>query len=104
MRRAVFLCGLMVVAAAVDIDLPAAEEPSHLLENVSARLALDDTELRLHLPSESHRASTEDGDAEAALPIDETHQPSGGEEPFLLVFRTHRIVTAVHAIHPKVGV
>ena len=66
----------MVVVAAVDVDLAAAEETNHLLEHVATRFALDDGELRLHLPSESHRALPVDGDAEAAFPIDKpTSQP-----------------------------
>jgi len=86
----------MVVVAAVDVDVPAAEEPSHLLEHVATRLTLDDGELRAHLPSELHRALSIDGATEAAFPIYETHQPCGGEEPFLLIFRTLCIVTDVH--------
>ena len=52
----------------------------------------------MHLPSDAHRAIAKDGAAETAFPINEAHEPSGREESFLLVFRTLRIVTAVHAI------
>ena len=94
----------MVVSAAVDVEPATAEEPSHLLKHVATRLALDDGERRLHLPSEPHRALPVDGDAETAFPIDETHQPSDGDEPFLLIARTSHIVTATHGQNPKTGV
>ena len=94
----------MIVMAAVDVDLAAAEESNHLFEHVATRFALDDGELRLHLPSESHRALSEDGGAETAFPIHETHQPTDGGEPFLLIVRTPHIVTATHKSDPKSGV
>ena len=90
----------MVVVPSVDVDLPATEERHHRFEHVTARLALDDGERRLHLPSEAHRAVPEDGAAEAALPIDETHRPSDIAESFLLVFRTPCIVTGGHVTDP----
>src|SRR5438105_3200206 len=86
----------MVVVSPVDGDSPATEERNHLFEDVTTRGALDDCECRLYLPAEGHRAVPDDGAAEAAFSIDETHQPTYGGEPFLLVFRTPHIVTAVH--------
>jgi hypothetical protein len=57
----------------------------------------------LYLPSKGHLPVLEDGAAETAFPVYETHQPSSGEESFLLVFRTPCIVTAVHAFTLKRG-
>ena len=93
----------MVVLAAVDVHLAAAEERDHLLQNIATRRSLNDCKRRLHLPAEGHRAVPEDGDAEAAFPINESHQPSDGGEPFLLVFRTPCVVTAIHAVTLKPG-
>jgi hypothetical protein len=62
---------------------------------------LDNYKRRLHLPSKGHRPVLEDGAAETAFPIHETHQPSDGEESFLLVFRTPHIFTAVHVVTLK---
>jgi hypothetical protein len=79
------------------------KELNHLFEHIAARFALDNGERRLHLPSESHRALPVDWDAEAAFPIYETHQPTDGGEPFLLIVRTPRIVTAARCQTPKGG-
>ena len=93
----------MIVVPPVDVHLPATEELDHRFEHIAAGLTLDDGERRLHLPSEGHRAVSEDGRAEAAFPIYETHQPCTGEEPFLLVFRTPHIFTDVHDHTLKLG-
>jgi hypothetical protein len=94
----------MIVLTTVAIDATAAKEPHHLFERFAARLPLDDSERWLNLPSDAHRAIAKDGTAETTFPIDEAHEPSGRVEPFLLVFRTLRIVTAVHAIYPNEGI
>ena len=86
----------MVVVPSVGVHLPATEEVDHRVEHITTRLALDDGERGLHLPSEVHRTVAKDRAAEAALSIDKTHQPCGGEESFLLVFRTPCIFTGVH--------
>lgn len=93
----------VVVSPSVDVDTPTAEEFHEFLENVAARCALDDYKRRLNLPSKSHRTISEDGAAEAAFPINETHRPSYDAEPFLLVFRTLCIVTAMHAFTLNIG-
>ena len=84
----------MIVSPSVSIDFAATEEPNQFLESVTTRLSLDDIKCWSYLPSESHLVTSIDGAAEAALSIYETHNPSCGREPFLLVFRTRRIVTA----------
>ena len=86
----------MVVVPAIAVDLAATEERDHVLESVPARLALGDSERRLHLPPETHLGTSKERGAEATLSVDETHEPSDGEESFLLVFRTSHIVTGVH--------
>jgi hypothetical protein len=86
----------MIVVSAVSIHLPASEESDEVFQNVTARRALCDGELRSHLPSQRHPAATVDRRAETALPVHGTHDPSDGREPFLLVFRTPGIVTARH--------
>src|SRR5438876_1254688 len=76
----------VIVVPAVAIHLPASEEPDELLQDIAARGALRDRELRPHLPLERHLAAVVDGTAEAALSIHGAHDPSDGLEPFLLVF------------------
>ena len=93
----------MVVVSTVDGDSPATEERNHLFEDVPARRSLNDCECRLYLPAEGHRAVPDDGAAEAAFPIDETHQPTYGGEPFLLIVRTPHIVTAAHCLTLNLG-
>src|SRR5262245_23328898 len=84
----------MVVVPSIDVHLAASEERHHLVQHVATRLALYDGECGLHLPSEGHRAVSEDGTTETAFTVHETHQPTGGEESFLLIVRTGWIVTA----------
>ena len=84
----------VIVTSSVAIDSAAPEEPNQFLESITTRLSLYDIERRSHLPTESHLVTPIDGAAEAAFSIHETHNPSCGLEPFLLVFRTRRIVTA----------
>lgn len=87
----------MVVPPSIAVDVPAAEEPYQFFESITTRLSLHDVERWSHLPPKSHLVIGVDGAAEAAFSIDETHNPSSGHEPFLLVFRTRRVVTA----HPR---
>jgi hypothetical protein len=94
----------VVVVSAVAIDAPAPEVPHQVFEHVTARDSLDDLKSRLHLPSEGHRAVSLDGTAEATFAIHESNNPSVGDEPFLLVFRTPRIVTGFHAPDDPSGV
>ena len=77
----------MVVVAAVGVHLPATEEPSHLVEHTRGSTRPGDGEFRSNLPL-IFIASFRKRAAKTAFPIDETHQPSDGEESFLLVFRT----------------
>ncbi len=86
----------MVVVAAIRVDLAASEAADEIFEDIAARSALRDGELRSDLPSQRHLAAPVDGAAEATFPIHEPHDPSDGRESFLLVFRTSHIVTAVH--------
>lgn len=96
---------LVVIPSTVSIDLSATEEFPEVFEDTPAGLSLYDVERRSHLPLESHLGVAIDRAAEAALSIDESHDPSWVHESFLLVFRRgpcqtthHRIVTAIHAI------
>ena len=93
----------VVVVTAVPENLAAPEELNEFLENIPAGLSLNNRKLRANLPLQSHLRTSIDRDAEAALPINETHNPSWVIEPFLLIFRrglfrplTFRIVTAIH--------
>ena len=90
----------MVVVPAVDIHTSTTEEQHQVLEDVPARLTLDNYKRRLNLPSKGHLPVSEDGTAETAFTIYETHRPSCDAESFLLVFRTLCIVTAVHDTYP----
>jgi hypothetical protein len=92
----------MIVTSPVAIDSAAAEETNQFLESITTRLSLYHVESRSHLPSESHLVTSIDGTAEAAFSIYETHNPSCGREPFLLVFRTRQFVTT-HVITLKRG-
>jgi hypothetical protein len=92
----------VVVTSPIPIDPPATEKVDQSFQRVTTRLSLYDIEGWPHLPLESHLVTTVDGAAEAAFPIHEAHDPSDGLEPFLLVFRTRRIVT-VHVTTVSVG-
>ena len=86
----------MVVPPTVDVHTSTAEETHQVLEDIPARRTLDHYKRRLYLPSKGHLPVSEDGAAEAAFPINETHRPSYDAESFLLIFRTLCIVTALH--------
>ena len=83
----------VVITSSVPEDLPAPKEFDQVFQRLTAGLSLHDVERRTYLPLESHPVTAVDGAAEAALSIHEAHDPSDGLEPFLLVFRTRRIVT-----------
>ena len=87
----------VVVSPAVSVDPSAAEVTSQVLEHAGTGCALDHDKAWLDLPSECHGSVPLNGTAEAALAIHKPDNPSVGEESFLLVFRTARIVTVVHA-------
>ena len=93
----------MIVVPAVAIDLAASEEPNHVLQDGAARGTLSDGKFGSNLPPQGHLAASVDGNAETALPVNESHDPSDGRESFLLVFRTSRIVTPAHARNVPVG-
>ena len=84
----------MIVTSTVAIDPAASEEPHQVFEGITTGLSLHDVERRADLPLESHLVIPIDRATEAALSIDEPHDPSCSHEPFLLVFRTLRIFTA----------
>jgi len=44
----------------------------------------------------AHRAIPENGAAETAFPVYESHQPIVGDEPFLLIVRAGWVFTAHH--------
>ena len=84
----------VIVVPAIAEHLAASEEADKLFQNVPARCTLHNGKFWSNLPSKGHRSATVDGTAETALAIYESHDPSTGHEPFLLVFRTVRIITA----------
>jgi hypothetical protein len=84
----------VIVMPAIAEHLAASEEADKLFQDVTARRSLDNGKLWSNLPSKGHRPATVDGAAETACAIYESHDPSTGHEPFLLVFRTVRIFTA----------
>ncbi len=93
----------VIVAPTVQENLAAAEESHELFEDVTTRFALHDSKFGANLPSKGHLAAPVDGAAKAAFSIYETHDPSDGLEPFLLVFRTPRIVTPLHSRTVTIG-
>ena len=92
----------MVVVTSVDANSAATEERDHLLQNVAARGSLDYDKCGLHLPAKTHRAIPENGTAETAFPVYESHQPVVGDESFLLIVRIGWIFTA-HRLTLKSG-
>ena len=72
---------------------PATAEPqSDQVQDLTTLLVLADAELRDELPAGSRRCVPLNGDVERSLPVDETRDVS--IQPFLLIGRTCRIVTA----------
>jgi hypothetical protein len=86
----------VIVVPAVPEDPAASEEANEVLEHIPAAGSLCHCELRPNLPAEPHRGTSIDRAAETTFAIDGTNYPSDGREPFLLVFRTSHVVTAVH--------
>ena len=86
----------VVVMPAIDDHRAATEVLHQVLEHVATRCALHYGERRLDLPAELHRVVSLDGNAETAFSIDEPHNPFRGEESFLLIVRTARVVTIRH--------
>ena len=84
----------VIVVTSVPVDASASEKSDELLQDAATRRSLNDGEFWSNLPSERRRAAAVDRTAETALAIYKTHNPSCSREPFLLVFRTARIVTA----------
>lgn len=90
----------VVVTAVVPVHPSTPEVIDQVLEHARTGGTLHHEKPWLDLPSKSHRRVPLDRAAEAALTIDKTDDPSVGKESFLLVFRTARIVTAVHVVTP----
>jgi hypothetical protein len=87
---------LVIVMSPIVRDMTTPENLSELFQNATAPNRLHNRELRLYLPAKRRLTVSKDGTAETAFPIDETGNPSAVPESFLLVFRTHRIVTSTH--------
>ena len=91
---------LMVVAAPIDRHRANAEEVPELVEAGGATRSLHNDEAVAHLVSGSVASPPSpmglfgEADGETTLPIYEADYPAGPDQPFLLVFRTSRIVTA----------
>jgi len=91
---------LVVVVSPVYVHAPSLEEASHLLEAAGATCPLRHDKPMEHLeaapvaPSPSPIRLFDETDGEAAFPIHEADHPVSTDWPFLLVFRTGRIVTA----------
>ncbi len=90
----------VVVVATVRHDLTTREELTKLVKTRDARDALRHRELVRHLPAGSVAASAlpvrlpDEADREASFSVYKTNNPAKRDQPFLLVFRTDRIVTA----------
>ena len=90
----------MVVAAPIDVDPPNPEELLELLETGRAPRALRHHKVVGHLVARSIATPASpigllgEADGEASFPIHEADYPSSSDQPFLLVFRTGRTVTA----------
>ncbi len=91
---------LVVVVPSVDRDGADAKEVPQIMEAVDAPRALHHHEAVGHLVAGPVAAPLnpvgllDEADGEATLPIRETDHPADPDQPFLLVFRTYRIVTA----------
>jgi hypothetical protein len=93
---------LVVVVPSIDRDGADSKEVPQLVKRAHAPRSLDNHEAVGHLITGSITASPspigllDEADGEATFPIHETDYPADSDQPFLLVFRTARIVT-VHA-------
>ena len=90
----------VVVVPPVDDHAAHTEERLELFEAPNAGCTLSDGELMSHLPAGSVAASAsstslaDEADREASFSVYKTKNPTDPDQPFLLVFRTDRIVTA----------
>jgi hypothetical protein len=90
----------MVVVSSVRVKAPDAEEALKLLQGARAAGALCDNETMKHLIAGSVASSLrpvglpDEADREASFSVYKTNNPASPDQPFLLVFRTDRIVTA----------
>jgi hypothetical protein len=89
----------VVVTPSISSDSPHPEEAMELLEADDARCALRDSEAMTHLVAGSVSVSAlpvwlpVEADWEAAFSVYKTNNPASVDQPFLLIFRTVRIVT-----------
>jgi hypothetical protein len=94
---------LVVVVALVDVDAAHSEEVFDLLEAMPATRSLGHDEPVEQLmaasiaPSLSPIGLLDEADGEATFSVDEADYPIRRDRPFLLIFRTDRIVT-VHTL------
>ena len=79
-------------AGVIPPDPAAAESRCDQVEDLTTLCVLADMELRDELPAGSRRFVPLNGDVERSFPVDETRDVS--IQPFLLIGRTCRIVTA----------
>ena len=84
----------MIIVTSIHVYAPTSEEILQDLQSFQATLSLSHNEFRENLPSAAHRWIFEDTYGKASLPIDEPGDPPLGLQSFLLIVRTHRIVTA----------
>jgi hypothetical protein len=90
----------VIVVPSVDDHAAHPEERLQLLQASNAGCPLSHGELVSHLPAGSVAASApstslaDEADREASFSVYETKDPTDPDQPFLLVFRTARIVTA----------
>jgi hypothetical protein len=90
----------MIVVPPIDGDLPSSEEPVQILQGSLALGALNDYELVSDLVTggvalSARTASLADeADGEATFSVYETGDPTNSDQPFLLIVRTVRLVTA----------
>jgi hypothetical protein len=83
----------VIVMPPVPVDPSASEKALNRLQRSDASLSLNHREDGLQLPSQRHLSIALDGTAEAAFTVDEADDPLLESWPFLLIFRTRRIVT-----------
>jgi hypothetical protein len=90
----------VVVVATIDMDAADTKEAMECFERSTAASTLDHNEAMLNLITGPVAASVPpmglpgETDREASLSVYKTNDPADSEQPFLLVFRTDRIVTA----------
>lgn len=91
----------MVVVPPIYVNTTASKELLQFVQNMYAPRSLNHNEVRLDLPPDLHLWATEERSTETALPVYETDDPLLESRPFLLIFRTPRIVTASHVSNLK---